>query len=40
MIPPGSRYEEADRSWVVGHVYDVYETPRMEDINPPTLRSI
>jgi hypothetical protein len=38
MIPPGSRYEGADRSWVVSHVYDVYENPRLEEVVPPTLR--
>lgn len=38
MIPPGSRYEEADRAWADSHIYSVYETPRLEDAVPPTLR--
>ena len=37
-ITPGSRYEEADRTWVNCHVYDVYENIRLEDVTPPSLR--
>ena len=38
MITPGSRYEDADTTWVTSHIYDVYENPRLEDVLPPTLR--
>jgi len=37
-ISPGSRYEDADRSWVACHLYDVFENSRLEDATPPTLR--
>ena len=30
-IQPGSRYEEADRHFVVQHFYDVYGHPLLED---------
>ena len=38
MIPPGSRYEQAEKAFARSHVYDKFENPVFEDTTPPMLR--